>query len=318
MNEVLLIVGIGLGLLAMLVALLFVVSPPAPRVAKARRRSPGVEEISTLTKVTQFTTDAIDRVTTTRRSRLFGADALERAGIKTEPSGFLVLVASAAFVSAMVGALLGLITGATVILAILFALIAPIGAKVLLVIRTSQREANFADQIDDTVQLLSGGLRAGHGLSRALGGVATEAESPMREELSRAVNETRLGRNLSAALATTAQRMRSDDFDWVAQAIAINQETGGNLAETLDQVAKTIRDRNQIRRHVRALSAEGRLSGIILIGLPIAVALFLMIVQPTYFAGFFQSIFGIIALVVAGILLILGAVWISFTVKVKF
>ena len=82
----------------------------------------------------------------------------------------------------------------------------------------------------------------------------------MSEELARVVNETRLGRDLADALAVTAQRMQSDDFEWVAQAIAINAETGGNLAEVLDQVGRTIRERNQIRRQVTALSAEGRLS----------------------------------------------------------
>ena len=100
--------------------------------------------------------------------------------------------------------------------------------------------------------------------------------------------------------------MQSEDFDWVAQAIAINAETGGNLAEVLDQVGKTIRERNQIRRQVRALSAEGRLSGIILVALPIGLFLFFSIIQPTYIRVFFQSIIGIIAMIVAAILLIIG------------
>lgn len=140
----------------------------------------------------------------------------------------------------------------------------------------------------------------------------------MSEELVRVVNEARLGRNLAQSLGVTAKRMESDDFDWVAQAIAISQETGGNLAEVLDQVGKTIRERNQIRRQVKALSAEGRLSGIILVALPIGVFLVLSVIQPNYFAGFFSSIIGIFALVVAGVLLILGTVWIAFTVRVKF
>ena len=106
----------------------------------------------------------------------------------------------------------------------------------------------------------------------------------MSEELARVVNETRLGRNLADSLAVMAQRMQSDDFEWVAQAIAINQETGGNLAEVLDQVGKTIRERNEIRRQVKALSAEGRLSAIVLVALPIVIFLVLLIVQPTYFS----------------------------------
>ena len=112
--------------------------------------------------------------------------------------------------------------------------------------------------------------------------------------------------------------MKSDDFNWVTQAIAISQETGGNLAEVLDQVGRTIRERNQIRRQVKALSAEGRLSGVILVALPIAVAIFLAVTQPKYFAAFFESALGIIALVLATLLLIIGTIWIAFTVRVKF
>ena len=84
--------------------------------------------------------------------------------------------------------------------------------------------------------------------------------------------------------------MQSDDFEWVAQAIAINQETGGNLAEVLDQVGKTIRERNQIRRQVKALSAEGRLSAIILVALPIVVFLFLARRAADLLRAFFTSI----------------------------
>ena len=118
----------------------------------------------------------------------------------------------------------------------------------------------------------------------------------MGEELARAVNESRLGRPLPDALATTADRMQSKDFDWVAQAIGINAETGGNLAEVLDQVGTTIRERNQVRRQVASLSAEGRLSGIILVVLPIALFLFFAFVRPDYIAVFFTNIIGIAAL----------------------
>jgi tight adherence protein B len=86
----------------------------------------------------------------------------------------------------------------------------------------------------------------------------------------------------------------------------------------LDQVGRTIRERNQIRRQVSALSAVGRLSGMILVGLPIAVALFLAVTQPSYFSAFFESALGVIALVVAALLLIVGSIWMAFTVKVKF
>ncbi|WP_353815990.1 type II secretion system F family protein [Agromyces sp. SYSU T00266] len=318
MNPGALVAGISVCLLAALALVLLVIAPPAPRVAADRRRAPGVEYVSTLARITRRTTEAIDSATSRRTRRFFGPEELELAGVKSEPSAFLIMVASSASVLALVGVLLGFASGTSLLWGLIFALLAPIGAKVILINRTARRRARFADQVDDTVQLMAGGLRAGHGLSRTVAAVANDAEAPTSEELARVVNETRLGRNLADSMAVTAQRMHSPDFEWVSQAIAINQETGGNLAEVLDQVGKTIRQRNEIRRQVRALSAEGRLSAVVLVTLPIAVFLFLALVQPNYVTVFFTNPIGIIALIVAVLLLILGAVWVSFAVKVKF
>jgi Flp pilus assembly protein TadB len=318
MNPTTLVGGIAIALLAGLVLVFFVLAPPAPRVASERRRAPGIEHVSGLSRVAERTTAVLETVVSKRSRGSFGPEELEMAGIKTEPGGFLVLIGSAASVLALVGVVLGLSNGTSLLWAIVFAIFAPVGAKIIVILRTSRRRAKFADQIDDTVQLIAGGLRAGHGLSRTVAAAANDTEAPMNEELARVVNETRLGRNLADSLAVTAQRMQSDDFEWVAQAIAINQETGGNLAEVLDQVGKTIRDRNEIRRQVKALSAEGRLSAIVLVSLPIVVFLFLLVVQPTYFNAFFLTPIGVIALIVAAVLLIVGTIWVSFTVRVKF
>lgn len=318
MNPVLLVGGIALGLVALLVLLFFAIAPPAPRVARQRRLAPGEEHVSTLARLTERTTEALDTAAAKRKRRLFGAEELELAGIKTEPSGFAIFVFAASAMLALLGALVGLTSGTSILLALLFAVLGPVIAKTVVVARTSARRAKFGDQIDDLVQMIAGGLRAGHGLNRSFSAVAAEAEAPASEELARVVNETRLGRPMADALHAIAERMRSTDFEWVAQAIAINQETGGNLAEVLDQVGKTIRDRSQIRRHVRALSAEGRLSAIILVALPVGVFLFLLVVNPGYVSFFFTNLIGTIALIVAFILLIVGTIWVSFSVKVKF
>lgn len=318
MNPVVLFAGVAIVMLALIVLVFFVLAPPAPHVPVERRRAPGVEHVSTLARVAERTTTALEGTVAKQSRRSFGPEALEMAGIKTEPGGFLVLVGSAASLLALLGALLGLSNGTSILWAIVFAILAPIGAKVFVILSTSRRRAKFADQIDDTVQLIAGGLRAGHGLSRTVAAAANDTEAPMSEELARVVNETRLGRNLADALAVTAARMHSDDFQWIAQAIAINQETGGNLAEVLDQSGKTIRERNEIRRQVKALSAEGRLSAIVLVALPIVVFLFLLIVQPTYFAAFFMTPIGVIALVLAVVLLIAGSIWTAFAVRVTF
>lgn len=318
MNPAILVGGITVALLAALVLLFFVIAPPPPRVAADRRRAPGVEHVSTLTRVSDRATATIDSVISRRRNRLFGERELDLAGVKSEPSQFLIIVVAATSIATLVGAVLGLANGTSIVLALFFAVLTPIGAKVVLNVRTSKRRARFADQLDDTVQLIAGSLRAGHGLLRAIDSVSREADSPTSEELARVVNETRLGRDLSESLAITAQRMQSDDFEWVAQAIAINRETGGNLAEVLDHVGETIRERSQIKRQVRSLSAEGRLSGVILIVLPVGLFVLLSFIQPGYVSVFFTTLLGIFALVIAFVLLIVGSIWMMLSVRVRF
>jgi tight adherence protein B len=243
---------------------------------------------------------------------------LEQANIALSPPAFILLVTCATVVLGALGVLAGRLSPWSVPLAIVFAALGPLGAYLILQTRTGARRAKFADQLDDTLALLAGALRAGHSLLRAVDAVSQETEDPTGAELARVVNESRIGRDLGDALDNTAERMRSEDFRWVAQAIAINREVGGNLADVFDQVGHTIRERNQIRRQVKSLSAEGKLSAIILIALPIGVFAFLFVTQPNYFAGFFSNIWGIIALGVAVVLLIVGAIWLMFTVRVKF
>jgi tight adherence protein B len=127
-----------------------------------------------------------------------------------------------------------------------------------------------------------------------------------------------LGRPLADALRTVAERMKSPDFEWVTQAIAISQDTGGNLAEVLDQVGATIRERGEVRRHVKALSAEGRLSAIILVALPIGVFLILTVINPGYARFYFTTLLGLAVLILAVILMILGTIWVAKSVKVEF
>ena len=142
--------------------------------------------------------------------------------------------------------------------------------------------ATFDQQLGDTLQLLSGGLRAGHSILRAIDAAATESQSPTSEEMRRVVTETSLGRDLLASLNDTAERMRNEDFVWIAQAIQINREVGGNLAEVLDQVNETIRERSEIKGHIKSLAAEGKFSAYILMAMPIGIVVMLMLVNPGY------------------------------------
>ncbi|TDW30413.1 type II secretion system F family protein [Cryobacterium psychrophilum] len=318
MTPVMLYVGVAAALIALFVLLFLVIAPPRPRVPIERRRAPGTVDTSTLTRVTDRVVETIDGALHRRGRAPFTAEELEQASIRMQPSGFILMVLSASTVLALAGLVLGTGTPWAVPLMVTFAAVGPIGAKVLLGVRARQRRAKFAEQLDESLALLAGGLRAGHSLLRAVDAASQETPSPTADELARIVNETRIGRDLGDALDNTATRMGSEDFRWVAQAIAINREVGGNLSEVLDQVGHTIRERNEIRRQVKALAAEGKLSAWVLILLPVGVFTFLLLTQPNYFAGFFSSIWGIAALIVAAILLIGGSLWMMAVVKVKF
>lgn len=308
----------GLGVLACAAAVLigvFLVLAPAPGRVPRERRRPGVESgPGPVSRMADAATDGIDALLRRRGAAgATGATALERAGLKMRVQDFVFLVVVAMVVAFALGLLLG-----GPLLGLLFALLTPVGAWALLSVLESRRRAAFADQLDDSLQLMATSLRAGHSLLQALASVAREAEEPTASEFARVLNETRVGRDLAPALDETAARMGSQDFVWVTQAIAINREVGGNLAEVLDGVGATIRERNQIRRQVKALSAEGKLSAYVLMALPFGIGGFLFISNPSYILTLTESMLGW-GMIVAGIvMLIVGGIWLSKVVTIKF
>jgi tight adherence protein B len=241
------------------------------------------------------------------------AVALERAGTAMRTGDFLLLVVAGSLATAAGGlALSGWV------IALLLAVVVPVLAIQGLKFKASRRRAAFADQLDDSLQLLAGSLRAGHSLLRALDAVSREAEEPTSAEFSRVINETRFGRPLGDSLDDTARRMSSDDFTWVSQAIAIHREVGGDLAEVLDTVSHTIRERNGIRRQVKALSAEGRMSGMVLMLLPIGITGFLMMTNPNYLSKLTTNIVGWGMIVAAVVFMTVGGLWLRKVVSFKF
>jgi tight adherence protein B len=193
-----------------------------------------------------------------------------------------------------------------------------VAARTVLEVLRSRRQRAFADQLDDSLQLLAGSLRAGYGILQAVDSLSKEAESPTSDEFRRVVLEARLGRDFHESLKVMAERLESVDFKWVADAIQINQEVGGDLSEVLDNVGLTIRDRNQIRRQIKALSAEGRLSAIILLLLPFVVGILITFIVPGYVQELFTHPVGIGMLVLGAVLMIIGGFWIKKIVRIVF
>jgi tight adherence protein B len=274
---------------------------PRQRVSKARL---GINKPRNVSDMGKRTMSAVEEVLERHGKRAELATALSVADISAQPGAFVATVALVALVAGLVGLLIGgplvALTGAVVLC---------LAVRFYVRRRKSKRQTAFSDQLPDVLQLIVTALRSGYGITQAVESVAEEAEEPARSEFGQVLIEARLGRDLTEAMRALAQRMESKDLEWVVSAIDINRDTGGNLSEILNTVSTTIRDRQRMARHVRTLTAEGRMSARILTLLPVLMALWQWRSNPDNFALLLQGN-GLIALIAAGIFLILGTVWV--------
>ena len=229
------------------------------------------------------------------------------------PGEFVVVAATAIVVGVTTGLVFGGLAGA-----IFLGLAAALAPRLVLRTLTSRRRRAFADQLEGTLQTIAGSLRAGYGLVQAISTLAAEAPKPTAVEFNRVVVENRLGRPVEDSMAAMARRLDDEDLGWVVEAIEIQRDVGGNLAEVLDTVTATIRDRNLIRRQVRALSAEGRISAYILLALPFGIAGFIAMISPDYLGELTGTTIGRVMLGVGALLIVAGALWIKKIIKVEF
>jgi len=239
-------------------------------------------------------------------------ERLEQAGLPLTAGEFVALTAMCGFGGAVIAALL--------IQNVLFILL--IGLAVtpipwMWVSRTYRKRQNaLVDQLADTLAILASSLRAGYSFLQALDTVSKEVGEPSAHEFQRVVAEIRLGRPIEEALTAMADRVGSDDLGWAVIAINVQRQVGGNLAEVLDIVAATVRERAYIRRQVRVLSAEGRISIAILSGIPFFLMIYMAIVNPEYVSLLFTRTVGVIMLGVGGVLMAIGIFIMTRMVKI--
>ncbi|MBW3650506.1 MAG: type II secretion system F family protein [Actinobacteria bacterium] len=179
-----------------------------------------------------------------------------------------------------------------------------------------RRRKKFVDQLPGTLELLSGSLRAGYSLMQGVEAVSHEVEDPMGRELRRVTVESRLGRPLEEALDDAAERLGSSDFTWAVMAIRIQREVGGNLSELLQTVAATMTDRKRLKREVDALTAEGKISAIILGLLPVGLGLALFLMNRPYIMLLFTEFLGQVMLAGATVLALGGFAWMKKIIKI--
>jgi tight adherence protein B len=228
-------------------------------------------------------------------------------------SEWLLLHAAIAFIIGLLGLLL---SGGSPLVMVLFLIIGAIGPWFYLAMKRSRRLKAFDSNLADTLQLMSGSLSAGLSLAQSMDTIVREGTEPITSEFKRVIVESRLGVPLEDALEGVAERMQSKDFKWVVMSIRIQREVGGNLAELLNTVAATLREREYLRRHVQALSAEGRLSCWILGGLPPVFFGYLVLSQPSYVKPLYTQPIGWVMLVTTAVLLVTGIFWMSKVAKV--
>lgn len=239
---------------------------------------------------------------------------LESGGVQFTPSEWLLTHAGIAIGAGIIGLL---ITGFNPLgMVILFAL----GVALpwfWLSHKQSKRKKDFNGQLAETLQLMAGGLSAGLSLPQAVDTVVRQGTDPISTEFNKALVEQRLGINVEDALDGVADRMGSKDFKWVVMAIRIQREVGGNLAELLNIVAATLREREYLRRQVKTLSAEGRLSAWIIGLLPPLFFAYLLMARPDYLAPMTHSTLGWVMIGMAVVLMAIGIFGLKKAVKVE-
>jgi tight adherence protein B len=258
-------------------------------------------------------TDAVGYVAGRRGFTKLLHGKLEQAGLPLRPVEYIYLHVVFVLVT---GLLIGILSG-SILVAVATVLLAVFLPIVLLENAIERRRASFEDQLPELLNLISGSLRAGWGMLQAVGLVVEQMPPPTSTEFRRIETEARLGLSVEEALEGMAERLQSDDFRWTVTAINIQREVGGNLAEVLDIVASTMRDRAELRRHIKALTAEGRLSGAILILLPIVELCLLLLVNPRYMSGMLSHPFGWLLAIIGLLLLVFGAFWLRRSMMVE-
>ncbi len=230
---------------------------------------------------------------------------LEAAGVSLRAGEFVVASVGAAIVFGVLGAALL----SNFALALVMAGIGAVFPTALLRAALGRRADKLREQLPDVLTIMASSLRAGHSFMQSLDTVAKEIAQPAAAEFQRVVAEIRLGRPAEDALEALAERVGSADFKWAVLAVNIQREVGGNLAEILDTVADTLRERAILRRQIRVLTAEGRLSAWVLALLPVGIGLYMAAVNPDYIGLLVTETIGIVMLVTATALLGVGILW---------
>jgi len=229
------------------------------------------------------------------------AEDLGRAGLNITPAEYLLVRIGATALGALIGLFrFGISVGPLILGAVGFVL--PLVVRYL----QRRRRDRFNEQLAGMLQLLSNSLKTGYAIDRALDTVAAKSPPPVSTEFERVTTEIALGTSVEDALSSLLLRIDSPDLEFIVTAILLHVRVGGNLAEVLDNISDTLRDRLQTKRDMAVLTAQSRASATIITGLPILLALGLYVFVPGYFAPMTSTFVGYVLLGIAGFLILIG------------
>jgi tight adherence protein B len=232
---------------------------------------------------------------------------LARAGLNITPAEYLLIRIGAVALGALAGLFRFGISVGPIILGVVGFVVPPLVVAYL----QRRRQNMFNDQLASMLQLLSNSLKTGYAIDRALETVAAKSQPPVSTEFERVTTEITLGTSVEDALSALLLRINSPDLEFIVTAILLHTRVGGNLAEVLDTISDTLRDRLQTKRDMSVLTAQSRASATIITGLPILLALGLYVFVPGYFAPMTSTVIGYILLGVAGFLILVGNILIT-------
>ncbi len=245
--------------------------------------------------------------------RSFIGDKLERSGVEVDTGRFILFHLT---IVISVGLMTMIFKGGIFMVLVMIFISAYTPLMVLDFLR-SKREKLFNEQLPEALLLISGSLRAGYSFMQSVDTIVKEMRPPMSDEFKKVLSEARLGQPVEQALEKMAARFESMTFKWVVMAVKIQREIGGNLAEVLDILAAAIQERDQVDRQVKVLTAEGRLSALILFCLPFFLGTLLFILNPGYISLLFTNMAGLIVVGMSLALMGLGAIWLRKIVRIE-
>ncbi|MDU4961765.1 MAG: type II secretion system F family protein [Sporomusaceae bacterium] len=227
---------------------------------------------------------------------------MQQAGLPLLGSEFLAMLAVAAVAAGLLALMLTLRADA----AVGCGLLAAFACLLYLERRIVQRRQDFGNQLGDALAMLANSMRSGFSLIQAMDLLTREMKPPLAAEFLKTLAEIRLGADIETALLNMGRRLQSSDLDLVITAVLIQRQVGGNLAQILDSIAATINERLKMKREIKTLTAQGRLSGWVLAALPAVIGLFAAVVNPAYMRPFIDEPLGRLVLAVTLVWQLIG------------